>query len=83
MRRVVWASSDEADTYVLTFANTKVNVPQAQNIILRGIGCNTLVCIAVWLSVQARETFSKVIVLWFPIFVFVGCGFDHVVANSG
>ena len=49
--------------------------------VLKGIGCNFLVCMAVWLAAGSRDMVSKVIVLHFPIFVFVFLGFEHVVVN--
>lgn len=47
--------------------------------LLRGVGCNFLVCIAVWFGTSAREIVSKVVGIHFPIFVFVFLGFEHVV----
>jgi hypothetical protein len=50
-------------------------------IFLRGIGCNWLVCLACFFSLQGRDLASKVIGIWWPTFAFVSLGFDHVVAN--
>jgi formate/nitrite transporter FocA (FNT family) len=47
--------------------------------LLRGIGCNFLVCIAVWLGASSREIASKILGIHFPVFVFVFLGFEHVV----
>ncbi|MDH0301730.1 MULTISPECIES: formate/nitrite transporter family protein [unclassified Pseudomonas] len=46
-----------------------------------GIGCNWLVCLAVWLSYASREVSGKILGIWFPIMAFVAIGFQHVVAN--
>lgn len=67
--------------YVRAFAVTKAVVPQWHQIFLRGIGCNWLVCIAVWQAAGAKETISKVVATWIPIWLFVACSYDHVVAN--
>lgn len=48
---------------------------------LRGILCNFLVCIAVWMATGAKDTAGKVLALFFPIWLFVTCGFEHSVAN--
>jgi formate/nitrite transporter len=48
---------------------------------LRGILCNMLVCLAVWLSVAARSVEGKVVAIVFPIGAFVALGFEHCVAN--
>jgi formate/nitrite transporter len=69
------------NTYVQTFTLTKAVKPEWHQIFLRGIGCNWLVCIAVWQAAGARDTISKVVAIWIPIWLFVACSFDHVVAN--
>ena len=48
---------------------------------LRGILCNFLVCTAVWISFAAKEVVSKIVGLFFPIMMFVLCGFEHSIAN--
>jgi len=67
--------------FVVSFAIKKAATPFWYQIFLRGIGCNWLVCIAIWQAAGARDTISKIFTLWLPIWVFVACGFDHVVAN--
>jgi formate/nitrite transporter len=74
-------STTPYDTYVVAFAEKKAVEPTFLQIFLRGIGCNWLVCIAVWQAAGARETISKVFAIWLPIWLFVACSFDHVVAN--
>ncbi len=48
---------------------------------LRGIGCNWLVCLAVWMSLGAQDIIGKIFACFFPIFTFVLSGFEHSVAN--
>jgi formate/nitrite transporter len=48
---------------------------------LRGVGCNWLVCLAVWMSLAAQSVSGKILAIFFPIMAFVAMGFDHVVAN--
>jgi formate transporter len=50
-------------------------------VFLRGIGCNWLVCLAVWMSLAAKNVSGKILAIFFPIMAFVAMGFDHVVAN--
>ena len=50
-------------------------------IFLRALGCNWLVCLAVWMSLAAEDVAGKVLAIFFPIMAFVAMGFDHVVAN--
>jgi formate/nitrite transporter len=49
--------------------------------LLRAIGCNWLVCLAVWLALAATDVAGKILAIIFPITAFVAMGFDHVVAN--
>lgn len=49
--------------------------------IILGILCNFLVCIAVWISFAAKTVGAKFAGLFMPIMLFVGCGFEHSVAN--
>jgi formate/nitrite transporter len=67
--------------YVVSFALKKAAEPEWHQIFLRGIACNWLVCIAVWQGIGARDTISKVVGIWIPIWIFVSCSYDHVVAN--
>jgi formate transporter len=48
---------------------------------IRGILCNMLVCLAVWMSVAARSFEGKAIAILFPISAFVALGFEHCIAN--
>ena len=47
----------------------------------RAVGCNWLVCLAVWLAVSATDITGKVWGIWFPIMAFVAIGFEHSIAN--
>jgi len=61
-------------------ANTKCGLDFA-TAFLRGIGCNWLVCLAVWLAISADDIVGKILGIWFPIMAFVAIGFEHSVAN--
>ncbi len=50
-------------------------------LLLKGIACNWLVCLAVWLAVSADDVAGKILGIWFPIMAFVAIGFEHSVAN--
>ena len=47
----------------------------------RGMLCNVLVCMAVWMSFAGRSVFDKFIAIVFPISAFVAAGFEHSIAN--
>ena len=50
-------------------------------VFLRGVGCNWLVCLGVWMTLAASSVSGKVLAVFLPIMAFVAMGFDHVVAN--
>jgi len=58
----------------------KVNLTFAEAF-TRGILCNALVCLAVWLCFSARSVVSKISAIVFPITAFVASGFEHSIAN--
>ena len=49
--------------------------------LLRGILCNWLVCMAVWLALASKDVVGKIFGIFFPIMAFVAMGFEHSVAN--
>ncbi len=53
----------------------------ASDAFLRGILCNFLVCLAVWMAAASKRAEGKIIVLFFPILLFVLCGYEHCIAN--
>lgn len=48
---------------------------------ISGILCNILVCAAVYMATGAKDMAGKLWAVFFPVFVFVICGFEHCVAN--
>ncbi|MDO8568031.1 MAG: formate/nitrite family transporter [Dehalococcoidales bacterium] len=64
----------------LAIANAKVNLTFGAAL-ARGILCNALVCLAVWLCFGARTTMDKIAAIIFPITAFVAAGFEHSIAN--
>ncbi len=47
----------------------------------RGILCNILVCLAIWLSIAARTVAGKILAIIGPVTIFVALGLEHSVAN--
>ena len=47
----------------------------------KGILCNILVCLAVWLALAGRSVVDRILAIVFPISAFVAAGFEHSVAN--
>ncbi len=48
---------------------------------LRGIGCNWLVVLAVWMAMAADDISGKILAIWWPVMAFVTLGFEHSIAN--
>ena len=65
---------------MISTAAAKVSMPFT-DALLKGIACNFLVCIAVWIAFAAKQVAGKILGLFFPIMMFVLCGFEHSVAN--
>jgi formate/nitrite transporter len=49
--------------------------------LVRGILCNWLVCLAVFMAAAARDIPGKMLACYAPIMAFVASGFEHSVAN--
>lgn len=49
--------------------------------LLRGIGCNWLVCLAVWMAIASDDIAGKILAIWWPIMAFVALGLEHSIAN--
>ncbi|MDO4490922.1 MAG: formate/nitrite transporter family protein [Lachnospiraceae bacterium] len=49
--------------------------------LIRGILCNILVCVAVWISFAAKDVVSKIVGIFFPVTMFVFSGFEHSIAD--
>ena len=64
----------------VTIANAKVNLSFLEAF-SRGILCNWLVCLAVWLAFGSRNIVGKIFAIYFPIMAFVASGFEHSIAN--
>lgn len=47
----------------------------------RGVLCNALVCLAVWLAMGGRSVVDKIMAIIFPITAFVAVGLEHSIAN--
>lgn len=77
----LWQMADSAvGGTALKIASSKVQMTFTEAFI-RGILCNWLVCLAVWLALASREVISKIFSILFPIMAFVALGFEHSVAN--
>ncbi len=65
---------------IVGIAETKVSLPWL-TIMLRGIGANWCVCLAVWLAMSGHRMGDKIIGCWIPVMAFVALGYEHCIAN--
>jgi formate transporter len=77
----LWKSGGGAlGSAAVAIGYAKVNLSFGEALV-RGIGCNWLVCLAVWMALAARQTIGKIFAIFFPIMGFVAIGFEHCIAN--
>jgi formate/nitrite transporter len=83
---LVWLSGvcslndDAVGRTVVGIATAKASLPLSEAF-FRGVLCNILVCLAVWMTFAGRSVTDRVIVVVFPIAAFVAMGFEHSIAN--
>lgn len=86
MALLVWLSGHPAmndgriAALVVTLAGAKCAAPLAA-LFWKGVLCNILVCMAVWMAMAGRSVTDKFIAVVFPISAFVAAGFEHSIAN--
>jgi formate transporter len=64
----------------LAIAAAKCTLPFGEAF-FKGVLCNVLVCLAVWIALAGRNVADKILAILFPITAFVAAGFEHSVAN--
>ena len=64
----------------VTLAAAKCTLPMSEAF-FKGILCNVLVCLAVWIAIAGRNVADKILAIIFPVSAFVAAGFEHSVAN--
>lgn len=82
---VVWADTDglgggAVGETAIQIARAKVGLSLGEAF-ARGVLCNALVCLAVWLAMGGRSVTDKILAVLFPITAFVAIGLEHSIAN--
>ncbi|MBL4711054.1 MAG: nitrite transporter NirC [Gammaproteobacteria bacterium] len=65
---------------LLKVAEYKMN-SSAGELVARGILCNWLVCLAIWMSYRVKGDSAKAIVIFWCLFAFIASGYEHSIAN--
>ena len=69
-----------AAQYVTIAARRKRRSPSGRPS-CKGVLCNLLVCLGVWLAMAGHSVADRILAIVFPISAFVAAGFEHSVAN--
>jgi formate transporter len=82
---VVWANvaglgGGAVGETAIQIARSKAGLSVGEGL-ARGLLCNALVCLAVWLAMGARSVADKILAILFPITAFVTLGLEHSIAN--
>jgi nitrite transporter NirC len=72
--------ADPIKTFVLNLVEKKMNLPPDQ-LILRAILANWLVCLGVWMAVRIKSETARVLMIWWCMFTFITSGYEHSIAN--
>ncbi|WP_036937381.1 formate/nitrite transporter family protein [Pseudobacteroides cellulosolvens] len=73
-------SKQPFNSFIVETSAMKMTTPFLE-LFFRGLLCNVLVCLAVWMSGKAKEETAKLILVFWCLFGFIGSGFEHSVAN--
>ena len=74
------ATGEPWKSATIGIAQAKVSMPWL-TVLVKGIGANWLVCLAVWAGSSVNDGAGKIMALWFPVMCFVAIGFEHSIAN--
>lgn len=66
--------------FITQVASAKMHAPLG-DLFFKGILCNMLVCLAVWMSMRLKSEAAKMIAIFWCLFAFIACGFEHSIAN--
>ena len=75
----VFAKSPWIDS-IYHIAEVKTSAP-FMVVLLKGVGANWLVALAMWMAYASKDTVGKMLGIWFPVMAFVAIGFEHSIAN--
>jgi nitrite transporter NirC len=71
---------DNVAPFVLKITDTKMNLPPEQ-LFWRAVLANWLVCLGVWMAARIKEETARILMIWWCMFTFITCGYEHSIAN--
>jgi nitrite transporter NirC len=72
--------ADPVKSFVLGLVEKKMNLT-AQQLFIRAILANWLVCLAVWMSARVQSETARILLIFWCMFTFITSGYEHSVAN--
>lgn len=73
-------SAEPFRAFVLKAVETKMTLP-AEQLFVRAMLANWLVCLAVWMAARVKSEVARILLIWWCMFIFITCAFEHSVAN--
>jgi nitrite transporter NirC len=81
---IVWRSgvidADPVKSFILKISQAKMTMP-AEQLLWRAVLANWLVCLGVWMAVRVKDESARILMIWWCMFTFITCGFEHSIAN--
>jgi nitrite transporter NirC len=74
------ATNNPSNELIVKISSLKMTAPFIE-LFIRGILCNILVCLAVWISIKAKSETAKLIMIFWCLFAFISSGYEHSIAN--
>ncbi len=71
---------DAVGVTAMQTAFSKINLTFGEAF-FRGILCNWLVCLAIFMASTSKRVIGKIFAIFFPIMTFVASGYEHSIAN--
>ncbi len=66
--------------FVQNVVAMKMNLPPLQ-LFWRAVLANWLVCLGVWMAARIQNEAARLLMIWWCMFTFITCGFEHSIAN--
>jgi nitrite transporter NirC len=73
-------SAEPVQSFVLGLVEKKMNLPPEQ-LLWRAVLANWLVCLGVWMAARVKSETARILLIWWCMFTFITCGFEHSIAN--
>jgi nitrite transporter NirC len=66
--------------FICTLVQTKMTL-EPEQLFWRAVLANWLVCLGVWMAARAKDETARILLIWWCMFTFITCGYEHSVAN--